>query len=99
MPRDIQAGAAKGWGKLDGTTLEEPSFNIVSIVRGSTGVYTITWDTDFSDADYAVLLMSVGDDTAKAFVETWSTGSTVVHTYLNGSLGNRNFNIAVFGDQ
>ena len=92
-------GLAKGWAKVLSDASEQDPHYSLSVSAGSTGVYTVTWDTNFSDVDYVVLLNSIGDDTAKAFVEVWSVGSTVVHTYLNGSLAARIFSIAAFGDQ
>ena len=92
-------GVAKGWAKVLSDASEQAPHYSLSVSAGSTGVYTVTWDTNFSDVDYVVLLNAIGDDTAKAFVEVWSVGSTVVHTYLNGSLAARIFSIAAFGDQ
>jgi len=49
-------GVAKGWCTLNGTgtiaVLE--SYNVTSIADNGTGYYTVTWDTDFATADYAV---------------------------------------------
>jgi hypothetical protein len=50
-------GTAKGWIKFNGTgTIAiDASKNVSGIVDNGTGWTTITWDTDFSSADYAVV--------------------------------------------
>ncbi len=49
----------KGWVRFDGATgdtaTEKDSFNVSGIVRDSEGLYTISWDTNFSDANYCVV--------------------------------------------
>jgi hypothetical protein len=49
----------KGWINFDGVTFgQRGSFNVSSIADNDTGDYTITWDTDFSDANYAVAALA-----------------------------------------
>lgn len=54
-------GAAKFWAfvSVSGTTPTlAASYNVTSVSRVSTGIYTITIDTDFSSANYCVIGMS-----------------------------------------
>src|SRR5262249_38524906 len=46
--------AAKGWAKVsgDGTTLRA-SYNVSGITDGGTGALTISWNVDFSSADFS----------------------------------------------
>lgn len=48
----------KGWIRFDGTgTIAiDDSFNVSGIVDSGAGDYTVTWDTDFANADYACTL-------------------------------------------
>lgn len=64
----------KGWINFNGTgTIEiRDSYNVSSIVDNTTGDYTVNWDRDFANADYAavvsvnyeghVLIMSMAAD-------------------------------------
>ena len=49
-------GFIKAWVSFNGNTgnINGTGFNITSVVKDSPGVYTITWDTDFADDDYAI---------------------------------------------
>lgn len=51
----------KGWAHFNGSTATlNNHFNVSGVVRNGVGDYTVTWDTDFADADYAVVVTSVG---------------------------------------
>ena len=62
VPPDLvkhNPGVAKAWVKFDGTgatgaTTTDAEHNISGVNKDSTGTYTISWDTDFSSADYSV---------------------------------------------
>jgi len=70
----------KGWINLDGTGViaDDDSFNVSGITDEGVGEYTITWDTDFTNADYAVSCMSVSDSTR---INALATGSARIHTF------------------
>lgn len=53
-------GVVDGWIQFDGTgTISiTDSFNVSGIVDNGTGDYTITWDTDFANNDYAAVAMA-----------------------------------------
>ena len=75
---DIQQATAKGWITLDGTgtVAITDSYNVSSLADDGTGSYTISWATDFADANYCCAGMcedlsyggtlSVWDDSSKA---------------------------------
>ena len=47
--------ASKGWVVFVGNPVTvHDSFNVASVVRDNPGLWTITWDTDFSSANYVV---------------------------------------------
>lgn len=48
----------KGWVRIDGTgtATVNDSFNVSGIVDNGTGDYTVTWDVDFANANYAVAM-------------------------------------------
>lgn len=51
--------ACKGWVAFDGTGVVaiDGSYNVTSVTDNGVGDYTITWDTDFSDANYSSIGM------------------------------------------
>lgn len=53
-------GLAKAWVQhaADGT-IAGSGYNITSTVKTATGRYTVTWDTDFADANYAISITCV----------------------------------------
>jgi len=48
----------KGWIQFNGsgTVAIQDSYNVTSITDNSTGNYTVTWDTDFANDDYAATI-------------------------------------------
>ena len=54
-------GVAKAWCNFDGTATgtnaPTTGYNVTSVTRNGTGDYTITFDTDFSSANYAIMGM------------------------------------------
>ena len=95
-----QPGVAKAWASVasDGT-LGTPDWNVASVTKNSTGNYTITWDVDFSGTVYVPLAAVDGDNTTGYDWGTFSVGSLVMNTYLNGSANDRKFWVAAWGDQ
>lgn len=92
----------KAWMTMDGTgTISiTDSFNVSSLVDNGTGDYTINWNTDFGNADYAV--SALGDtEIMQEF-----TGTRAVGTFRVGSKDNAGtaadgarINIIAIGDQ
>lgn len=79
----------KGWVNFDGSggsVSVNDSFNVASVAYDSTGRYTITWDTDFADANYAIAgsafltgqSMLMTRDTSTPLAAGTSTVGTVV---------------------
>jgi hypothetical protein len=52
----VKERIVKGWINLDGTGViaADDSYNVSGVVDNGVGDYTVTWDTDFASADYAV---------------------------------------------
>lgn len=57
-------GVVKGWIEFNGTgtIATTDSFNVSGIVDNGTGDYTVTWDTDFASANYAVVCSHIDDN-------------------------------------
>ena len=97
-------GVAKAWAYITSPSSSPPtisaSYNVTSIVRNSTGVYTLTLTTGFSSSNYAILVtIEDGIALAKAVI---TNGTTFVVTTANrsaGSVSDQAFYFCCFGDQ
>lgn len=58
----------KGWINFNGTgTIAiNDSYNVTSITDNGTGDYTVTWDTDFANANYAVVATCIDNGANQA---------------------------------
>ena len=93
----------KAWINFNGTgTIAiSDSFNVTSITDKGTGNYTITWDTDFANVNYAVSGMSLCTQCVVA-LEAQAVGSTDIYTlYTTNGTANDNANVCItaIGDQ
>jgi len=77
----------KGWINMDGsgTVGINDSFNVSSIVDNGTGDYTINWDTDFANANYAVAAFASHVTAEQLYVHYrgssgWAVGSMRVNS-------------------
>ncbi|KKN79592.1 hypothetical protein LCGC14_0337960 [marine sediment metagenome] len=74
----------KGWIEFDGTgtIATNDSFNVSGVVDNGTGLYTISWDRDFSDANYAVAAMSAqdGGDGGNVSIISKAAGTMQINT-------------------
>jgi hypothetical protein len=73
-------GVAKAWAKFAGASgTIAVSHNITSVVRDSAGDYTVTIATDFSSADYAILLTAFHTSAVPTvYVLTQAAGSFTI---------------------
>ena len=108
VPPDLlrhQPGIAKGRILLDGTgTIADlGSYNVFGIADDGTGLYTVTWDTDFSSAVYQVAGTAVSSGGGTRIVEpqTFAVGSLAFTTVddANSASDSDNISIIAFGDQ
>ena len=75
-------GSAKAWVNFSGLMpIIRDSYNVSSITKGSTGVYTVTFTTAMPNAQYAAIVGTVGDSSPYNQPLINSTGS-----YLAGSV-------------
>ena len=100
------AALAKAWCNVAANgTLGSGDYNITSSSVGANGVYTITWDTDFADTNYVVIVNGFDDGlgvgTRHYFsVDSKATGSCVINTTdHDGSGTNTDFSLVAFGTQ
>jgi hypothetical protein len=102
----VSAGAekiVKAWIQFNGTGTIAigDSFNVTSITDVGTGNYTITWDTDFGNATYAVVGMALGTQTVVS-LQSQAAGSCNIYTYLattGGATDQTNIMLIGIGDQ
>lgn len=85
-------------------TLNSGSLNVSGVVRDSTGKYTVSWDTDFSDTTYAVVVTPERTDTfiiGASIINSKATGNCVAwFRDINGStFRDKAFSIIAFGAQ
>lgn len=111
IPPDLvkhSPGVAKAWVEFDGTGAAaiDVSYNVTSITDDGTGLYTITWDTDFSSGNYAVVGMCKAVTTSSFIVNIReSTTPTVtevkikVESQSSTSTDCDFISIVAFGDQ
>ncbi len=85
----VKGNIIKGWVSFNGTTFaEKDSFNVFSLTDNGTGDYTITWDTDFANANYCVVGMSEeipGSSNNNLGVEVVAAGYVDVRNVNNDS--------------
>jgi len=96
----------KGWIQFNGTgTIAiQDSYNVTSIADNGTGDYTVTWDTDFANDDYAALVTS-GDlgGTVGTICRVYAVAVGTIRIQfvkLDGNAGDQNFvSVLAIGDQ
>lgn len=88
MPGNFASANAiiKAWISFNGTGTIAilSSFNVASITDNGTGDYTVTWDTDFANANYCATGMT-GDESgdqraAQVFIQACAAGSLRIRT-------------------
>ena len=79
----IYQGRAKGWVNFNGqgTVAIRADFNVNSITDNSTGNYTISWSTSFSNANY----MTFGNHST----DSGGVGNVIIGAPSTGSAGVR----------
>ena len=77
---NVKQQAIQGWIQFNGTgTIAiADSYNVSSITDNGTGDYTVTWDTDFANDDYAVSGMA--DDYQRVSMDSIAVGSIGIRT-------------------
>lgn len=103
FPQGIQnAQVAKAWcqfnGTLTGTNAPVSGFNVTSVTRVSTGIYTITFATPLASANYVVLGSSVVSTTVCVTSQAVSGVTVAVCATASGSpVDVNNAYLTVFG--
>jgi hypothetical protein len=73
---NVIQGCAKAWVTFNGTTTPgtiNASYNVSSVSRDSTGVYTVSFTNALSDANYSVCMSSTGPSGVQYFMTVNST--------------------------
>lgn len=97
------AARCKAWVTHNSSgTIQGSGYNITSTGRNALGDYTVTWDTDFADTNYAVSINShtVTDEGTFCSIKTKAVGS-VRYTVTNRAGSNVDFacDVMAFGTQ
>lgn len=84
--------AAKAWLHYQGTGTPAilASYNVATVVRNAAGLYTITWTTPFTSANYAVLCTSNDNGSGSGMLcalETISAGTAQIVITTPSTLG------------
>lgn len=80
-------------------SIEGTKFNVDSVVRNSTGVYTVTWGTNFADANYILSIATKEKDRVTRY-NNEAVGTVKIETRnLSGSVSNTGCSVIVFGNQ
>jgi hypothetical protein len=87
------SGVAKAWGTFNGTGVGTilASYNVSSVTRTASGIYTITFTNALADANYAVC--SVGSSGAGTNGNNIQMGTTVTKTSSAFQLNNQVNNV------
>lgn len=96
----------KAWVNFDGTTNTgglctiNDSYNVTSVTDNGVGDYTITWDTDFSNNDYATTI-SCGPNAGWGTIAVIATGTLRIYTIdiAGSSYDPSNVCVIATGDQ
>ncbi len=94
----------KGWCSFDGSSAEgaitaAASYNVSGIVKNASGIYTISWATDFGSANYAVSLTPADEGFSCSII---SKAAGTIQVYCNnggGSKADSKIDAIAFGDQ
>ena len=97
-------GVAKAWVKYeqDSGHSAADSYNVASVADNGVGQTTITWDTDFGDADYVPTGSSVNGEVIDFLESSIAAGSIDARTRGmsdNSAVDNSNNWVVAFGDQ
>jgi hypothetical protein len=106
----VAAGAdkiIKGWACFDGDPLAiRDSFNVSSITDIGVGVWDVNWDTDFSNASYAVVAGGSASSGGGDYIQTQNTelttakSRTYAYTGGGGTTWDPNYvSVVAIGDQ
>tara|TARA_Y100000310_G_scaffold117032_2_gene115717 strand:- start:1771 stop:2418 length:648 start_codon:yes stop_codon:yes gene_type:complete len=83
-------------------TLQANSFNVTSITKGGTGNYTVTWATDFGNANYACVAICEAGNHSPIILGNLYAGTAQVVTFDESDpaqQADRAFHIIAIGDQ
>ncbi len=95
--------AAKAWCYFNGTQASPitplASYNVTGIVKNSTGNYTITWETDFSSANYCVVVGTGADGGANNYGLNAGTFNFQTKDASHNNVDTGIICVVAFGDQ
>jgi hypothetical protein len=96
--RGLSQFTAKGWAQWSGTSLHD-SHNVSSVASPSAGKFTINWDVDLANANYAAVAMGQADRWLSHENQPTTSDIDVLSYARSGALESGNYqDIIVFGD-
>ena len=96
--RGLSPFTARAWAQWDGTTVQS-SHNVSSVANPSTGKYTVNWDVDMADGDYAIGTAGHADRALGMENQPTTADCDLVSYSTSGSLESGNFqSVICFGD-
>lgn len=99
-----QDNVPKAWAQFDGTGTAalQDSFNVSGFADNGTGHYTLTWDRDFANANYAAVVTN-NDIGVASVAQSHAAGTMDVKCFVSNTSGTLNDEVPVsvvaFGDQ
>ena len=93
------ASVAKAWATVGSDGTLAGNYNVSGSAKTETGKYTVTWDTDFADTNYAII-GTANADSMIVFVIAQATGTATIWIRSDsGTLTDATFYVAAFGTQ
>lgn len=93
-------GVVKGWAEITGAGSATASYNVSSVAKVGAGEYTVTWNTDFSSANYCVIATVQGAGPALATCVSTSAGVSTIYTWsTSGVATDVSFSVSAYGTQ
>lgn len=95
------AEIVKAWVAFTGSTgVILDSHDVTSVVRNSTGDWTITWETDFVDTTYAIVVTSITSEKSFANIQVKNANNCDVRCFNStGSLLDAEISVIAIGAQ
>ncbi|KKL78300.1 hypothetical protein LCGC14_2026190, partial [marine sediment metagenome] len=101
----VKGNIVKGWANFDGDAFgQNDDFNVSGIAQDGTGLFTVSWDTDFASADYAVACSGDRNDAVESCVVggvVYAAGSVQIDCQTAASAAHDPtvVNVIAIGDQ
>lgn len=98
------AAVVKAWVRVTSLgAIVGSGYNVASTSKTSTGTYTVSWDTDFADVNYAVTANALGGNSTARFCSVddvlVSSCTITVRSAVSGDKADNAFMVTAIGEQ